>query len=275
MTVGFDIIPNPGGTGAEVVGIDLRQAPNAVATETLVRAMAEHGVLRIRDQRLDEQQQIAFVAALGEPIGHPEARVGGKRPAGAVSDRVFYITHGIDEEQTEEQREAAAAEAFWHTDLEYMPEPQVYSLLFAVDVPPAGGETEFCNLARVYAALDQETRNRIEGRRAVHWYVRSIPAVTHPMVRVHPLTGVRSLYVTPGLTRLVEGMEETAGKALLGELFEFATQRRFVWQQVWRTGDAILWDNRLTMHRRLALDPSAKRILRRSQTAGEPVIAAS
>jgi alpha-ketoglutarate-dependent taurine dioxygenase len=274
MGTHFDLKPDPSGTGADVEGLDLRMPPTATVIEALKLAMAEHGVLRFRGQDLNEEHQIAFAASLGTPIGHPEPRVGGKRPPDAKRDEVFYITHAIDEAETEEERRKNAIEAFWHTDLEYMPEPQVYSLLYAVEVPPSGGETEFCNLARAYDALSDELKQRIAGLRAVHWYIRSIPAVTHPLVRVHPLTGKKSLFATPGLTRLVEGMDEAQGKALLAELFEVSTDRRFVWQQVWRNGDAVLWDNRLTMHRRLAMDPNGRRILRRSQTAGEAVIAA-
>lgn len=272
MTSHFEIRPNSIGTGAEVVGLDLRQTQSAEVIDALKGAMAEHGVLRIRDQELGEREQVAFAAQLGDPIGHPAPRVGGKRPEGAQSEQVFYITHSVDETQSEQERNTAAAEAFWHTDLEYMPEPQVYSLLYAVEVPPRGGETEFCSLTRVYEALSASTKERIAGLRAIHWYIRSIPAVRHPLVRVHPLTGKKSLFATPGLTRLVDGMDEAEGKELLRELFEVSTERRFVWQQQWRNGDAILWDNRCTMHRRLALDPYARRILRRSQTAGEPVL---
>ncbi len=268
----FEIQTSANGVGADVVGLDVAKPLDPETIRRLQLAMAESSVLRFRDQTLDEASQVAFVKQFGDAIGHPVPRVGGARPTDAERDDVFYITHGIDEKQTDEERETAASEAFWHSDLQYMPEPQVYSFLYAIEVPPSGGETEFCNMTAAYDALDDAMKARLSKLRAVHWYVRSIPAVTHPMVRVHPITQRKALYVSPKLTRLVEGMDEAEGKALLAQLGAHATEPRFVWKQEWRAGDAILWDNRCTMHRRLALDPTARRILRRSQTAGEALI---
>ncbi len=272
MSSNFQIHPHPSGTGADVTGIDMRHVPTDDVIDALALATAKHCVLRFREQSLDEAAQVAFVARFGKPQGHPAAYVGGKRPEGAERDDVFYLTHGVDADLDEEGRNKAATELHWHTDLQYMPEPQVYSLLYGVEVPPEGGNTEFCNMTAAYDALDDAMKLRVGGLQATHWYVRKIPPVTHPVVRTHPLTRKKALYVSPGLTRRIEGLSEQEGKELLELLFMHSTQRRFVWAQQWRAGDCVFWDNRCTMHRRLALDPNAKRVMRRSQTVGEPVL---
>jgi alpha-ketoglutarate-dependent taurine dioxygenase len=150
-------------------------------------------------------------------------------------------------------------------------EPQVYSLLFAVEIPDEGGETEYCNLTAAYEALDPELKRQLAPLRAVHAFVRRIPPVVHPVVRTHPISGRKALFVSPGLTRSIEGMDEAESKVLLARLFEHSTEERFCWKHRWQVGDALMWDNRCTMHRRHRFDTTQRRIVRRTQTIGEPV----
>lgn len=125
-----------------------------------------------------------------------------------------------------------------------------------------------------YAALDEAAKRQIEGLRAINWLTRRIDPVSHPIVRVHPLTGNPALYVSPGLSRHIEGWDKEKGKALIQKLTEHATRPEFCYNHGWRPGDVIIWDNRVTMHRRHGFDLTERRIVRRTQTVGEAVIAA-
>lgn len=159
----------------------------------------------------------------------------------------------------------------WHTDLEYMPEPQVYSVLYGLEIPSQGGETEWCDLTAAYEALDEETKDRVQSWQVVRWYTRRIPQVSHPAVRRHPITGKRNLYVSPSLCRYIEGMDQEEGKGLILDMVKHATQPRFCYVHKWREGDVLVWDNLCTLHRRHGFDVQERRVVRRSQTIGEPV----
>lgn len=273
----IEFIPTTGGAGLEVGGVNLAEEPSEELVQLFKQKMAEHGLLIFHDQDLSEEQQLRFTRSFGETIGHPLPGVGGTNPEENASPEVFYLTNAIDDsyekEKKEKKRGSSDGSLGWHSDLQYMPEPQVYSVLFGVEVPPEGGETEYCNMKAAYDALDDTTKEKIANLEATHWFTRKIPAVTHPVVRAHPLDGSKSLYVSPGLTRLIEGMEKEDGATLLQELCEHATQPRFCWAHRWKQNDVLMWDNRCTMHRRLPFDITQRRIVRRTQTAGEPVLA--
>jgi alpha-ketoglutarate-dependent taurine dioxygenase len=234
--------------------------------------MARWGVLLVRGSEIDEAQQLEFTRALGEITGHRLGRIGGRPPEGA-DPNVFYLSH----EPVPEPEMAGADEGSlgWHTDLEYMTEPQVYSVLCGVEVPAQGGETEYANLGAAYDALDEATRRQVDGLRAERRFTRRLPPVVHPLVRVLPGLGRRTLYLSPGLTRKIEGWDEPESGALLRRLFAHVTEERFCWRHRWRKGDVLLWDNRLTIHRRHPFDPRQRRVVRRTQTVGEPVVGVS
>lgn len=288
----FELVPTGQGTGLEVRGISLHTPPPPEAVELLKQSLAEEGVLVFRNQEgLSEEQQLAFTRAFGETQGHPVPGVGGLNPTADSSPEVFYLTHGVDGHDAADAAEAervrnrerargerpkggiGEGELNWHTDLQYMPEPQVYSLLYGVEVPDEGGETEWCNLTRAYEALSEAMKVKLIGLKAVHWFTRRIPPVSHPVVRVHPMTQKKTLYVSPGLSRLIEGWDDDEGKALIRELSEHETQPQFCYVHSWQPHDALMWDNRCTLHRRRGFDTTQRRIVRRTQTVGEPVIA--
>ncbi len=279
----LQIIPTRGGAGAEVIGMDLSRPPAPGVVERLKMVLADRGVLLFRNQDLSESDQVRFIRAFGETMGHPLPGVGGASPKDSRESDVFYLTHGVEDSEDygqksgdgEYKKKLGEGKLGWHTDLQYMPEPQVYSLLYAIEIPPEGGDTEYCNLGAAYEALDEETKQRIAGLGCVHWYSRKIPPVTHPVVRVHPLNGRKILYVSPGLSRKIDAMDEKESKALLQKLFDHCTQKRFCWTHSWSVGDALIWDNRCTMHQRHGFDTTQRRVVRRTQTKGEPVIAAS
>ena len=269
----LEFISSGSGTlGLEVRGLDLRDTPAPEVVDVLKKKLADHGVLLFRDQELTEEQQLRFTECFGETIGHPLPGVGGGDEAKEAGAKFFYLTNDPDKDPMTEKKTIGDGALGWHSDLQYMTEPQVYSMLYGVEVPGEGGETEYCDMIAAYEALDDAMKERLAQLEVIHWFTRKIPPVTHPAVRTHPVNGKKALYVSPGLSRLVEGMEEEEGKALLKELCDHATQEQFCWAHSWRPGDVLMWDNRNTMHQRRGFDLKERRVVRRTQTQGEAVI---
>jgi len=164
-----------------------------------------------------------------------------------------------------------ASNYHWHTDKPYNPAPPLLTTLYAVELPPVGGDTEFANMAQAHAALPQETKRRIAGLRVVFRpaFDPSRGAVDHPLVRTHPDTGAKSLYLGNHSTH-IQGMSEAESAALLDALLKHATQRQFVYAHRWRVGDLIMWDNRCLLHRAVANYEVEKyrRVMHRSVVRG-------
>ena len=264
--------------GAEVSGLDLSQ-PIAPQTFAEVRAAwLEHLVLRFRGQRLTDPQVLAFSRNFGEldppgpnPLGrpflpeHPEMNVisnikQGDVPIGGLGD----------------------GEAIWHADMTYIERPPMAAILYAIEIPPAGGDTFWANMYLAYETLPAELRRRIEGREAVHDATynsagvmrkgykevtdpRGAPGARHPLVRTHPESGRKCLFLGRRRNSYVVGLDLPESEARLDELWAHATQPRFTFRQQWRVGDVMVWDNRCTLHRRDAFDPRARRLLHRTQ----------
>jgi len=264
--------------GAEVRGLDLAQpiAPEAFAR--IRAAWLEHMVLRWRCQKLTDPQLLAFSRNFGEldppgpnPLGrpflpdHPEMNVISNIeqsgvPIGGLGD----------------------GEAIWHADMTYVERPPMAAILYAIEIPPAGGDTYWANMALAYETLPAALQRRIEGLQAVHDATynsagamrkgyqeltdpRTAPGARHPLVRTHPETGRRSLFLGRRRNSYVVGLDLDESERLLDELWRHATQPRFTWRQQWRVGDVIVWDNRCTLHRRDAFDPAARRLMHRTQ----------
>ena len=168
-------------------------------------------------------------------------------------------------------RISKAANYHWHTDKPYHPAPPLLTMLHAIELPPVGGDTEFANMALAYDALPPETRRRIAGLRVVFSpaFDNTRPAVDHPLVRTHPDTGAKALYLGNHSTHII-GMPEREGAALLAELLQHATQRQFVYVHRWRIGDLVMWDNRCLLHRAVANYEVEKyrRVMHRSVVRG-------
>ena len=182
-----------------------------------------------------------------------------------------------------------AAGRYWHSDISYKEKPALGSMLYAVEIPPEGGDTHFADMRRALEALPAETRRRIEGRRALHSYTRNfakdramdagrpalskdqqsqVPDVSHPMVRTVEDTGARALYVNPGFTFAIEGMDEAESGPLLDELFAHSTRPEFIYVHKWRPHDMLCWDNRAVMHLATLYDPAHTRHMRRTTIEG-------
>jgi len=158
-------------------------------------------------------------------------------------------------------------------------------MLYALEVPPAGGNTGFCNMYSAYEALPPELKRRAQGLRIKHdgtynsgGYLRAgvaasddprtSPGAVHPLVCVHPESGRRCLYLGRRRNAYLVGLELAESEALLDALWSYATRDEFTWYNSWRPGDLVLWDNRCTMHRRDPFDPAARRVMHRTQIKG-------
>ncbi|HMN81399.1 MAG TPA: TauD/TfdA family dioxygenase [Burkholderiaceae bacterium] len=246
-------------TGAECRAVDLKHLLPG-EWERLQQAYRRYSLLVVRDQDLPKADQLAFTARFGElelPIRQDYV---GKDFAGlhVVSNR------GPDGRPSPLKGLENPGNFFWHSDASYMKRPASATLLYAIEIPPSGGDTLFANMHAAYEALPPATRERIATLKAIHsWEVsrhnsgsraasaeeiRLAPPVAHPLVRTHPETGRKGLYLG-NHTSHIEGMDVDEGRRLLRELLEHATQPQFVYRHRWRAGDIVVWDNRSLLHK--------------------------
>jgi taurine dioxygenase len=281
MTGRLQVVPAGAALAGEVRGVDLRGIDDS-AFVAIHRAWLDHLVLLFRDQDMDDDDLIAFSRRFGEldlaPIqengrrfveGHPEIYV----VSNVIENGVAIGSLG-------------AGEAVWHTDMSYLEDPPKASMLYAIEVPPAGGSTGFTNMYRAYEELPEALKRRIAGRRLKHdgtynsgGYVRegitatddpvASPGTYHPIVCAHPETGRRCLYLGRRRNAYIEGLPLAESEALLDDLWRHATREELSWYNAWRVGDLVLWDNRCTMHRRDPFDAATRRIMHRTQMKGQ------
>ena len=263
----LEVVPTSGALGAEIRGCDLSEllAPEQVVQ--VRQAMLDHGVVFFRDLQLSDEDLVCFTGYFGRPVPH----VRKQRPRRV--DEIFIISN------VKENGEAIGALGDelipFHSDLSYLRRPGPLSVLYAVELPAEGGQTQWCNCSAAYEALDDELRTRLKGLRAVHrHYVEEQnppEMIDHPIVRTPPETGRRSLYVGPHLTRYVVDLDEQESKDLLAALYAHLEEPRFVWTHEWRVGDLVLFDNRPTMHRRLGFPPDQRRLMKRTQIFNDEI----
>jgi taurine dioxygenase len=243
--------------GAEITGVDLSQPLTPPLGGAINDAFLAHRILVFRDQRLSAEQQHALTLSFGEIEGNVRRLPSGERLP------VVHTVHNLDEHGQPTAAPDAVGNYSWHTDKSYHAEPSLLTMLHALELPPDGGDTQFANAAAAYAALAEETKRAIAGLRVVHSWeasrrhlgvvppeeeTRERPPVVHPLVRTHPDTGEKSLYLGNHASH-VDGMPEAEGSALLDRLLAHATEPRFVYSHRWRAGDLVIWDNRCLLHR--------------------------
>jgi taurine dioxygenase len=281
------IEPFDGAIGAAVIDVDLAQPLDAEERERLIEAWNRYSVLVFRDQQIAPDEFLRYSRYFGDlevhvleqylhPV-HPEILV--------VSNILEYGRNiGIPD-----------AGRYWHTDLSYLDVPSRGSILYAMEIPEADGETLgntlWASTAAAYEALPEATRARVDGLQAEYSLSKRFqkladdgtkhielsdeqrektPSVTHPVVRTHPVTGRRGILVNEGHTTHIVGMPEDESQALLQELWDHTTKPDFTYCHEWRVGDVVMWDNTLTQH--LAICDYAlpqRRLLHRTTITGE------
>src|SRR5215467_6687611 len=263
---------------ARLVGADLSQPVGEGLARAIERAMDEYAVCVLPDQDLDDERQIAFARLYGPlEVSPPQQnKSGGIGFNTRVKHREIFDVSNLDERGEILDADDARASyrlgnQLWHTDSSFRQKSAAWSMLHAKVIPPEGGDTEFADTRAAYDALPDEIKKRLEGLVAEHslWHSRaklggylptedeckSYPAARHKVVRRHPGSGRKALYIASHASHLI-GMPVEEGRALLGELMEFATQPRFVYRHKWQVGDLVIWDNRCTMHRATPFDPA-------------------
>jgi len=272
--------PTGAGVGAEVAGIDLRDIDDRDFA-AIRRAFVEHSVLLFRGQRLADDDLIAFSRRFGA-LDHAPVQENGQRFV-AGKPEIYVVSNVI--ENGVAIGSLGAGEAVWHTDMSYLADPPMASMLYALEVPREGGNTGFCNMYSGYAALPEALKRRIDGLEIKHdgtynsgGYLRAgvaasddprtSPGAVHPLVCAHPESGRRCLYLGRRRNAYIVGLDLDQSEALLDELWAGATRDEYTWYNHWRVGDVVLWDNRCTMHRRDPFDPAARRVMHRTQIKG-------
>jgi taurine dioxygenase len=269
----IDVRPIAGALGAEIHGVDLARLDDASFAE-IHRAFLDHLVIFFRDQRINPEQQVAFSARFA-PIGyypflkglpdHPEVIEVRKEP----EDRLNF--GGV-----------------WHTDTAYLAKPPMGSVLYAKEVPPTGGDTMFANLYLAYETLSDGMKQMIEGRRAINSSRKGDAAVgrqksvdanpkdatgvqtesLHPVVRTHPETGRKALYVNRGHTVSFEGATPEESAPILEFLFEHQIRPEFTCRFQWAPGSIAVWDNRCALHYPLNDYHGQRRVMHRVTMEG-------
>jgi alpha-ketoglutarate-dependent taurine dioxygenase len=260
--------------GAEIMGVDLSKPIDEHVFAQIRDTWHENLVILLRDQELSEEDEVRFAEKFGPPAvihtkqfvrNHPAVmlisniREDGK-PIGALPD----------------------GEMHFHTDQCHQERPAMASMLYAIEVPSAGGNTLFANGYKAYETLPDEIKRRIDGRKALNAYdydraatkrgtrlADGVPSYVHPVVRTHPATGRKALYVNRLMTVRIEGLPASESEELLDLLFEHQERREFIYEHVWRPGDLLMWDNRCTLHARTDFSPNERRLMRRVTILGE------
>ena len=277
----LEVIPTGAALGATVNGVNLRDLSEATFARIL-QAWHQHSVLLFRGQTLTDQDLIAFSRRLGDLDWAPVQETGRRFVEGLPE---IYIVSNV-KVNGEPIGSLGDGEAVWHTDMSYLDLPPKASMLYALEIPPAGGNTSFCTMYGIYEALPPTLKDRIAGLKIKHdgtynsgGYLRQgvtptddprqSPGAVHPLVCTHPANGRRMLYLGRRRNAYLVGLELAESEALLNELWSIVDRREFSWEHVWRVGDLVLWDNRCTMHRRDAFDPNSRRIMHRTQVKGD------
>jgi taurine dioxygenase len=271
MNETFAVTPLSSALGAQIHGIDAAAIDDA-GFERVRAAWLEHLVLLFRNQRLDDRALVDFTSRFGELEEAP--LFGGRRYVEEHPEVMIISNVAVD---GREIGSLGNAEAFWHTDLNFVEEPPAASCLFAHEVPPTGGDTGFANMYAAFEALPEDVAARIAGRRIRHdarfnsaGYLREVrvPDTLHPIVRRHPETLRNALYLGRRAHARIEDMAVDESDVLLDTLWAHATSDAFTWHHQWRAGDLLIWDNRCTLHRRDSFDASQRRVMHRTQTRG-------
>lgn len=280
MTHAAQIIPSGRALGAEIRNLDLRNLSDS-EFDSIHDAWLNHLVVLLRAQQLTDEDLIRFSRRLGNLDWAPVQETGRRFVEG--HPEIYVVSNVI--ENGVPIGSLGAGEAVWHTDMSYLETPPKASLLYALEVPRAGGNTYFCNMYLAYEHLPASLKRRASGLQVKHdgtynsgGYVRqgltavndpvTSPGAYHPLVVTHPETGRRALYLGRRRNAYLGGLSLVESEALLDELWSYATRDEIVWHNEWQAGDVVLWDNRCTMHRRDPFDPQSRRILHRTQIQG-------
>jgi len=256
-TIDITIKPLSAHTGAEILNVDLNRPVDEALRKKLNDAFIEHTVLAIRSQHLGPHEFLKAAQTFGEIFPQHNTR---------FSVPECPEIHYISNQDTFEDGKVYIPGEGYHTDHSNDKQPPKATVLHAVKLPKTGGDTQFVNMYEAYDALSDKMKARIDHLQAAHVYQSSLSTrklmalkdetktkanveVMHPLVRTHPISHRKALYINPIRIERIEGLEQAETAALLDELLEHATQERFQYRHKWLEGDMVIWDNRCLMHK--------------------------
>ena len=276
----IEVIPFDAPLGADIRGVDLQRLDDA-SFARIKQAWLDHKVLRLRGQAVDDDALADFSRRFGPldkaPITQHGSPFQPKRPEVTVISNIIVDGRPIGG--------LGAGEAEWHTDMSYNETPPDASVLYGIEVPVGHGDTWFADMEAALDALPEAMQARIANLRCKHDATRNSagflragykeeydpeerPGALHPLIRTHPETGRRSLFLGRRRNAHIMGMTPAESDALLDELWAFAVRPEFVWTQKWQPQDVLIWDNRCVLHRRDPFDASLRRLMHRTQIQG-------
>ncbi|WP_137924804.1 TauD/TfdA family dioxygenase [Cupriavidus sp. 2SB] len=278
----FEIRPFDAALGAEVVGLDLNQPLSDEDFRRIHRAHLDHHVVVFRDQRITPDQQIAFSRRFGplqihvlnqfQLANHPE---------------ILIVSNVLKDGKPIGLGDAGH---FWHSDLSYKEKPSLGSLLHAMELPAEGGDTLFANMHAAWDSLPAELQRKVEGLTAEHTYlaryaelqkrspwrpnltaeqIAQVRPVIQPVVRTHPETGRKALFVSEHFTTRIVGLPEDESRALLDTLFAHSVKPEHVYRHQWREHDLVFWDNRSLLHLAAGTPDHLRRVMYRTTIEGD------
>ncbi len=265
----LDIRPMAPAVGAEILNIDLAAPDIGDQINDIRAALLKHGVIFFRDQELTQEQHIAFARHFGDLEVHPAT------PQDQANPEVLRIAHGP---------KSRGQENYWHSDVTWRAEPSLGSILLAREVPDVGGDTCFANMHLAYERLSEQMKRFCEGLTAVHDISRvfakrlgkapedlheKYPPMRHPVIRTHPETGERVIYVNTAFTSHIEGLSAEESRWLLAHLYETAMDTEVQCRFRWKAGSIAFWDNRVSQHLAVSDYFPARRVMERVTIAGD------
>ena len=281
----FEITPFQGALGAFVTGFDASQSPTSEMILHLKQALRDYHILIFKHQILSEKQLLVFATYFGSIFVPPsDIPVLGSKPGNpplVVTIANAAPEYGLGESHLDHR------ELLPHCDHQWTPYPSSASMLYAIDVPAKGGDTKWINLVRAYAELDEATKKRIANLKLITYnpFLRAPSSISptygvndnskpsnrvfpHPLVRTHPESGKKILYLNCSEEVEVVDMDAKTGAQLIKQLRQHIKQPRFAYNHQWSVGDLVYWDNQCTLHSRVAFDKNARRVLKRVSLGG-------
>ena len=266
--------------GAAIGGVDLSSSLAADDSDSIQDALAEYGVIVFHDQNLTPEQQVEFTKIFGKP----EINFNAKRFGVDGNPEIYMISNIIKNGKPIGTRRAGEP---WHSDMSYAKQPAHATMLYAVEVPTLCdlplGDTAFANTAAAWEALPQAMKDEIRGLKAIFDFrgrkrnspvtpedVAQYPPVVHPIVRTHPRTGRKSLYIVRGDCTGIVGYDQEAGDALINALADHILRPEFLYRHRWCVGDVVVWDNCTVQHRAVVdYDLPQRRLMWRTTVKGD------
>jgi taurine dioxygenase len=285
---GIRIVPTGHALGARLTGVDFRQPPRADEIARIHAAWMEHQVLIFPEQDVSDAEHVAVSRCFGELEVHHQKIIRSNR-----APEIFRVSNVDENDALMPPEDPVVSQVnlarLWHTDSSFRERPSIGSMLHGVEVSTQGGETCFMNMYAVLEALPESLAAQVRGRRARHNFEHlhtlaalkpltdeersAMPPVWQPMVRRHPVTGRRSLYISPIYNDEVEGLDRERSRMLIEALMAFAERDEFVYCHHWAPHDIVMWDNRCTLHRVTPHDPTVRRVMHRTTIAGDAPVA--